>query len=107
LKAVEEFLLKDGDLRYHPTLEGAKQLIKEAKAKMKSIRGEDKGERVMRYFSLYSETEEIDHCGDEVVGSRWLVTSDNIQNLFKHVEILIKEDRDWVFKIVRDAEDTE
>jgi len=61
----------------------------------------------MRYFSLYSETEEIDSRGDEVIGSRWLVTSDNIQILFDHIKVLLKEDKDWVFKIVRDAEDTE
>ncbi len=61
----------------------------------------------MRYFSLYSETEEIDSRGDEVIGSRWLVTSDNIQILFDHIKVLLKEDKDWVFKIVRDAEATE
>lgn len=61
----------------------------------------------MRDFSLYSETEEIDSSGDEVIGSRWLVTSDNIENLFDFIKNLVKEDKDWVFKIVRNAEDTE
>lgn len=61
----------------------------------------------MRDFSLYSETEEIDSSGDEVIGSRWLVTSDNIEKLFDHLRPMLKEDKDWVFKIVRNAEDTE
>ncbi len=61
----------------------------------------------MRYFSLYSETEEIDSCGDEIIGLRWLVTSDNIQNLFDHIKVMIQKDENWVFKIVRDAEETE
>ena len=95
-------------MRYHPTLEGAKQLIAEAKKKMKDLKGKKtEKKKPVRDFSLYSETEEIDSCGDEVIGSRWLITSDDVTVLFDHIKVLLKEDKDWVFKIVRDAEETE
>jgi hypothetical protein len=61
----------------------------------------------MRYFSLYPETEEIDSSGDEVIGSRWLVTSSNIQILFDHIKVMVQKGENWIFKIVRDAEEPE